>query len=91
LLNIADLRALSAARLEDAQALFDAGRYDASACLCGYALELALKARICETLNWQWFPETRREFEGYRSFRTHDLDVLLYLSGVRNRIAVEIK
>ena len=88
-LSIFELRSISSARLEDAQALFDVGRYDAASYLCGYALELALKARICETLNWDEFPESGRDFEDYRSFRTHNLNVLLFLSGVRNSIMAD--
>ena len=89
MLTVAELRSISAVRLEDAQALFNAGRYDASSCLCGYAIELALKARICETLNWAEFPESGKDFEDYRSFRTHNLNVLLFLSGIRNRVLAD--
>lgn len=49
--------------------------------LCGYIVELALKARICRTLKWSTFPEKRSEFEGLQSFKTHDLAVLFRLSG----------
>ena len=90
-LTIAELRSISAARLEDAQVLFDAGRYDACSYLCGYSLELALKARICETLNWVEFPESGKDFENYRSFKTHNLNVLLFLSGIRNQILADQK
>ena len=45
-----------------------------------------LKARICHALKWLGYPSTRKEFEGYQSFRTHDLDVLLHLSGTENKI-----
>ncbi len=86
MLTIAELRSISAARLEDAQALFDAGHYDGVAYLCGYAVELALKARICETLNWEGYPSTNREFRDYQSFRTHDLKILLRISGEENRV-----
>ena len=86
MLTLAELRSISTARLEDAQTLFDAGRYDAASNLCGYSVELALKAKICETLHWDGFPESPKEFEDYRSFRTHNLNVLLFLSGFRNRI-----
>ena len=61
--------------------LLDAERYDGAIYLCGYAIELALKAKICETLNWVGYPATNREFQNYQTFRTHDLDVLLTLSG----------
>ena len=91
MLTLPELRSISAARLEDAQALFDAGRYDAASYLCGYALELALKARICETLHWLDFPETGKDFESYRSFKTHNLNVLLHLSGVENEIFAEFE
>ncbi|MEA2326780.1 MAG: hypothetical protein QOE68_1739 [Thermoanaerobaculia bacterium] len=52
-------------------------------------MELALKARICITLNWEGFPQTRSEFENYSSFRTHKLDILLMLSGQEKRIKEE--
>ena len=54
--------------------------------MCGYAVEVALKARICRTLNWSEFPRTNKEFESYRSFQTHNLDVLLRLSGQEARV-----
>jgi HEPN domain len=81
-----ELRAIARARLRDAEALLAAGRYDGSVYLCGYAVEISLKARICRTLKWPGFPSTNKEFEGYHSFRTHNLDVLLHLSGVEVKI-----
>lgn len=48
--------------------------------------EVALKARICRTLNWPDFPSSGVEFQAYRSFQTHELDVLLRLSGQEARI-----
>jgi hypothetical protein len=47
-----------------------------------------LKARTCKTLNWTDFPESNREFENYRSFRTHNLDILLSLSGLESKIKI---
>lgn len=91
MLDTTTLRLLSAERLEDARALLTAGRNEGAIYLCGYAVELALKARICETLGWSRFPETGRDAADYRSFRTHDLGVLLYLSGIHERIAVGMK
>jgi hypothetical protein len=81
-----DLKKLSRGKLKDADILHAAGRYDGAVYLCGYAVEIALKAKICSTLKWPGFPSTRREFEGYQSFRTHDLDVLLHLSGAEGRV-----
>src|SRR5688572_2327887 len=81
-----DMRQIAQARLQDARALRDRGRYDGAVYLCGYAIEVALKARICLTLKWAGFPETNKEFEGKQSFRTHNLDLLLTFSGVETMI-----
>jgi len=72
--------------LEESKLLFKAHRYDGAAYLCGYAVELALKARICATLKWSGFPESSNEFHSYQSFKTHNLDVLLHLSGREQQI-----
>ncbi|MGH9800997.1 MAG: HEPN domain-containing protein [Blastocatellia bacterium] len=82
----ADLKKIARGRLQDAEVLNKAGRYDGAVYLCGYAVEIALKARICYTLKWPGFPSTRKEFEGYQSFRTHNLVVLLHLSGAEDKI-----
>jgi hypothetical protein len=76
-----DLQKIAQARLEDAEVLLQAGRYDSAVYLCGYAVELALKARICLNLNWNEYPFSRAEFQNYQSFKTHNLQVLLHLSG----------
>jgi hypothetical protein len=86
---VEDLLALAAARLDDVEILLQNDRVDVAEYLCGYVVELALKARICRTLNWPGFPETRKEFENYASFRTHKLEVLLSLSGHEQRIKAE--
>jgi len=77
----AELKRIARSRLEESRVLFTARLYDGAAYLCGYSIELSLKARICTTLKWSGFPETSREFQPYASFRTHNLDVLLSLSG----------
>jgi len=76
-----DLQKMARAKLEDAEILLQAKRYDSAVYLCGYAIELALKARICLILNWNGYPSTNAEFQKYQSFKTHELDVLLRLSG----------
>ncbi|MEA2489899.1 MAG: hypothetical protein QOH21_1691 [Acidobacteriota bacterium] len=86
---IADLLDIARAKLEDAQVLLRNRRRDGAAYVCGYAVELALKARICRTLNWSGFPETRGEFENFASFKTHKLDVLLRLTGHEDRIKTQ--
>ena len=81
MLAINNLREISAARLYDAKILYVAQRFDGAYYLCGYCVELALKVRICKSLKWSGFPETNKEFERFSSFKVHDLDVLLKLSG----------
>ena len=72
---------LANARLRDSEVLLNARRYDGAAYLCGYAVELRLKWRICKTLKWAGFPETSGEFEKCKSFRIHDLVQLLEFTG----------
>jgi hypothetical protein len=86
MIPLSELAELAKTRYADAKALFQAGRFDGAVYLCGYAMELALKARICTTLNWISFPQSSREFEPFKSFKTHDLDVLLRLSGIESSI-----
>ena len=86
MISTADLKSIARARLQDAKVLLKAKRLDGAVYLCGYAVELALKARICRTLRWSGFPETPQEFRGLQSVKTHDLEILLRLSGVESRI-----
>jgi len=86
MISVAELDNIAAARLGDAKALLAAGRFDGATYLCGYAVEVSIKARICRVLNWPDFPSTGGEFQAYRSFQTHELDVLLRLSGQEARI-----
>jgi HEPN domain-containing protein len=86
MIQVDELDSIARARLDDARALLAAGRFDSAMYFCGYAVELALKARICRTLDWSEFPSTGREFQAYRSFQTHDLEVLLHLSGQEARL-----
>ena len=81
-----ELLKIAKARLHDAKALLAARRYDGAAYLCGYAVECALKARIVATLKWNGFPESKKEFERFASFKTHNLDTLLSLSGREKKI-----
>jgi HEPN domain-containing protein len=73
------------ARLEDARVLYESERYDGSVYLCGYAIELGLKARICRTLQWDEYPTNDK----YRTFKTHDLDILLHLTGLEDKVKLK--
>jgi len=56
---------LAALRLCEAEALFAAGLYDGSAYLCGYVVELALKARICRLLDVNKYPDSGKFRQAY--------------------------
>ena len=82
MISTADLIMIANERLIDAETLLNANRYDGAVYLCGYAIEIALKHKVCQTLNWAGFPATNKEFEKYKSLRTHDLNVLLSFTGI---------
>jgi len=86
MIPIQELKKLVSARLKDAEVLYNGKRYDGAVYLCGYAVELILKAKICKTLKWTEFPSTSGEFQGLQSFKTHRLDMLLRLSGQEVKI-----
>jgi len=77
------LQALALLKLREAEALFEAGFFDGCAYLCGYVVELPLKARICATLGVGEFPE--RLLKG--AFRTHDFDDLKVLAGMEKEFS----
>lgn len=90
MITISELQKISINRLEDAKALYNSNRYDGSFYICGYAVELGLKRKICMTLGWSGYPNTEKEFSKLKSFKTHDLDMLLHLSGIENLIKKEL-
>jgi len=86
MISVQELENLCNDRLEDAKSLFYANRYDGAVYLCGYVIEMGLKKRICITLGWPGYPAKGKEFEGLASFKTHDLDILLHLSGLEEKV-----
>jgi HEPN domain-containing protein len=79
------LQALAHLRLREAEALFDAGFFDGCAYLCGYVVELALKARICATLGVDEYPEKASRLK--EAFRTHDFDDLKLLARMEHEFS----
>ena len=64
MITLADLHGTAREYLRAAKLLRTRRSYDAAVYLCGYAVEIALKARICRTLKWTaGFPETPAEFQ----------------------------
>jgi HEPN domain-containing protein len=76
------LQELARLRLKEAEALHGAGFYDGSVYLAGYAVELALKARICRLLRIPEYPQQ------LNSFKVHDLDQLKVLAGLTDAISI---
>ncbi|NQZ51853.1 MAG: HEPN domain-containing protein [Moritella sp.] len=86
-MQIDEMGKIVSARIEDAEVLLNNSRFDGSVYLCGYAVELGLKAKICHTLQWKEYPSTGKK---YQTFKTHDLDVLLHLTGVEEEVKLEL-
>lgn len=86
----ADLEKTARAHLRDAKILQRRGSYDGTVYLYGYAVEIALKARICRTLKWSGFPSTASEFQNFKSLQTHNLEALLQLSGIEARVKTTV-
>ena len=78
-----DLDALAAARLGDAATLFLGSRYDGARYVCGYAIELKLKARICRAHGWKAYPPIPALGA---ALKTHNLEALLLLSTLEPKI-----
>lgn len=87
-MDIKVLKKLSKDRIRDSEILFIHRRYDASAYLCGYAVELALKYRMCKCLKWTTFPETNSEFGELKFLKTHNYETLLRLTGKTDVIKI---
>ena len=81
MLNIKALKKLSKERIKESELLFSYRRFDTSAYLCGYAVECALKYRICKCLRWPAFPETNSEFGDLKFLKVHDYETLLKMTG----------
>jgi HEPN domain-containing protein len=82
LVSTAELRRISTTRLGDAKILLKNGRFDGAGYLCGYAMELALKLKVCQFRNWEGQPENEREDPSYQILRTHNLNGLMQLTSI---------
>lgn len=73
------LQELARLRIQEAEALYKARLYDGAVYLAGYAVELALKSRICKILKVAEYPDSG---EIGKSFKTHKLEQLKTLAAV---------
>ena len=83
-----DLKKLAFLKLQEAEALYDVGLYHGAAYLCGYVIELALKARICRLLDVPEYPATGKLRPVYA---VHDLNQLLLLAGLKRKLDLSSK
>jgi putative cell wall-binding protein len=77
-----DLKKISKARLREAKILYKEKQFDGSVYLAGYALETALKARICKILQIDYPPDGNLS----KAFLTHNIKELIILSGLSKKL-----
>lgn len=82
-----ELRDLAKLRLREARCLFDNELYDGCVYLCGYVLELALKARICKVLGLKEYPPPSAPKSFGALFKTHEFDALKVLARIDEDMA----
>ena len=74
-----DLQVLAENRLAEARTLNSSGQHDGAVYLAGYALEFALKARVCKILDADYPTE-------FRCFLTHKFQELVKLAGLEKQL-----
>lgn len=74
------LQELALLRLQEAEALYAAGLFEGCVYLCGYVVELALKARICANLGLSEYPEKGSRLR--EAMKSHVLEDLGLLAGM---------
>ncbi len=87
LLNYKDFKRLSILRIMEAKVLFDGKKYSGAYYLAGYSIELALKALWCKKVPAQSFVPDRKI---YNYLYTHNLNDLLSVSGIKNKLLTNI-
>lgn len=84
-----DLFKIAKARFRESKLLADE-EPDGAVYIVGYALECMLKRKIIQTLKWDGFPETDKEFDGLKYMKTHKLTQLLRLSGIEKSLLSDV-
>lgn len=69
-------------RLKTANILIENGDYEGAIYMLGFALECALKAATCKTLNIEKYPQNTREKKVDAFFMTHRFDRLKLVAGL---------
>lgn len=88
--NPNDIRTLADWRYEEAENLSKIGYHDGAFYLAGYAVELCLKAKICETLGVTDFYSSHvPRSDLSKTFLIHNLERLILLSGLYPKFEAE--
>lgn len=92
----ADIVNLSETKFKAAECLLNDGHFDDAYYIAGYVIELLLKAKVCETLAIpDFFDFSSRKFQVknidsiYRSYKVHEYNQLLVLSGLYHEFQTE--
>jgi HEPN domain-containing protein len=81
------LKYLITSRIKDATTLLHHQRYPAAIYMAGYAVEIALKSKICRSLQFNHgFPETKQELNAYLTSinRATPQPLIINLGDIRN-------
>lgn len=97
MIDPAEIKKLAHQRLREAEILCNNGMYDGAFYLVGYGVELTLKAKICDRLGIpNIFDETHKATNAIsgiseirKTLKTHNLSILLILSGLKNKFESE--
>lgn len=81
-----ELQSMANLRVKDSELLLLAGHWSAAYYLCGYAVELGLKACISKQFAVNTIPDRTLVSKIF----THDFDVLIGLAGLRTELKAEI-
>jgi hypothetical protein len=87
MIPIQTLKYLIPNKIKDSSALLKSRRFPTSIYIAGYAIEIALKYNICQSLQFrQGFPETKQEFRYYlHSLNQFNAQLpLIHLADIRN-------
>jgi HEPN domain-containing protein len=74
------LQELALLRLREAEVLYTSGLFEGCVYMCGYVVELALKARICANLGLSEYPEKGSRLRD--AMKSHVIDDLGLLAGM---------
>jgi hypothetical protein len=90
--SISSIQKLAASKFIEARCLFENDHFDWAYYTAGYTVELLFKAKVCKTLGIEDFfdekSELMKKIRFPQTFKSHDFEQLLVLSGVYEELYV---